>query len=438
MELEQNERVRENEIAQMKMRFFTNISHEIRTPLTLIKGNVDLLSKDLAEKNIKIASFSGLRYSTNRLLGLVDQLLSVRKLENDALDLRVKRADIVLITKNMIQPFISVASSRAISIKVESAFDQLVLPIDEDKYEKIVSNLLSNSLKHAREKGFVKIKIEPLEITELNKYFSDPSIFASDSYVKISVIDNGSGIPEKDLPNIFNRYKQSKIDKDKPDYSGSGIGLNFTKRLIELHHGAITASSKEQVETVFSFVLSLDDKTYEKDSWINAEPVVKGEIQKEEMEVAIGTNNSKEQALILLVEDDLELNQFITSSLKRHFKVITSFNGKEGIDLAQKQLPDIIISDIMMPEMDGYRLCKNIREDELISHTPIILLTAKSDAESKITGYEYGADDYISKPFELNILIARINNLIKLRKQLQASYKQGILTGHQIDMPIKS
>lgn len=434
LEFEHEERIRENEIAQMKMRFFTNISHEIRTPLTLIKGNVDLLSNELAEKNIKIASFNGLNYSTNRLLGLVNQLLSVRKLENDALDLRVKKDDIIQITKTLIQPFTYVATSRDIVIEVASDLDKLILPIDEDKYEKIMSNILSNSLKHVKEKGKIKIQIEMLEVPEIRSYFSDISNKEDDSFVKISVIDNGVGISKKDLPHIFDRFTQSKTDSIKPDYSGTGIGLDFTKRLVGVHHGAIKVSSKQNKETIFSFVLSLNDKTYKKDTWIKAAPARRSEIQIAHTKETSTPKTDKEKALILLVEDDLELNRFISSSLKKQFKVISAYNGKEGITLAQNQLPELIISDIMMPEMDGFELCKHIREDDLISHTPIILLTAKTDIKSQISGYNYGADDYISKPFEQSVLIARINNFIESRKKLQASYKQGILVEHQVDI----
>jgi DNA-binding response OmpR family regulator/two-component sensor histidine kinase len=418
----------------MKMRFFANISHEIRTPLTLIKGNVDLLSNDLDEKKIEIASLNGLRYSTNRLLSLVNQLLSVRKLENDTLDLRVKKDDIVQITKHLIQPFVYVASSKGISIEVESDFDKLILPIDEDKYEKIMSNLLSNSLKHVNVKGQIKIKIEMSVVTELDIYFDDKSNIKDDSFIKISVIDNGVGIPKNDLAHIFERFAQSKIDSKKPDYSGTGIGLDFTKRLVELHHGGITANSKRNVETIFSFVLPLNDKTYKKDNWISTQSTVKQEIIEKRFKETTTGSSKRDMPLVLLVEDDLELNRFISSSLKKQFNVISSYNGKEGIKLAQNHLPDLIISDIMMPEMDGFEMCKYIREDDLISHLPIILLTAKTDAESKITGFEYGADDYISKPFEQSVLNARINNLINSRKKLQTYYRQGILVEHQVEV----
>ena len=428
LEVEHNERLRENEISQMKMRFFNNISHEIRTPLTLIKWNVDLFTDDITFKNKKPDSLIGLRYSTERLLNLVNQLLSVKKLENDALDLKVENNNIVQITNELIKPFVYVASSRQISIDIESDFDKLFLPIDVDKYEKIMSNLLSNSLKFAKQGGFIKIKIDtPNNIKE----YYPGSKLPGNSFVKISVIDNGRGIPQKELSIIFNRFAQSEVNKDRPDYSGTGIGLNFTKRLVELHHGGIIAASTENVETTFSFILSRNDKTYKNDIWVNSKQTIRNQVLIEN-DIVINDEPENRQEVILIIEDDLELNRVITTHFKKQYKVISCYDGKEGLKLVQNQLPDIIVSDIMMPEMDGFTLCNLIREDELISHIPIVLLTSKIDAESKIEGYSCGADDYISKPFDLNILRVRVNNLIENRKRLQSFYKKGILDEHEI------
>nr|WP_319509547.1 two-component regulator propeller domain-containing protein [uncultured Draconibacterium sp.] len=434
LETEQKERVRENEIAQMKMRFFTNISHEIRTPLTLIKGNTDLLSKHLTSSQIHLDSFKGLRHSTNRLLALVNQLLSFKSLENDALGLKVRNDDLLSITKNLIQSFQYVASVRKIKIGIDSDFDKLILPIDKDKYEKIVSNLLSNALKHVKENGKVHVRIEMLKMNEYKTYHRENKNISGTSFVKITVIDNGTGIPETDLPHVFNRYQQSETDKNKPDYSGTGIGLNFTKRLVELHRGAIIAQSTPNIETRFSFILSLDPEIYGNDFSESNELTQKKEILPVSTEGKTGSKQKNNLAVVLLVEDDLELNRFICSSLQNDFKVISSYNGNEGYSLAKNHLPDIIISDIMMPETNGYELCKLVREDDLISHIPIILLTAKADTESKISGYKYGADDYISKPFDLEILKIRIENLISLRKKLQQSYKQGILEEPDVEI----
>lgn len=436
LDMEQNERIREHDIAEMKMRFFTNISHEIRTPLTLIKGNVDLLSQELSDQNLQLSSIDGLRYSTNRLLGLVNQLLSVRKLENDVLDLKIEMTDIIQLTQRLIQPFLYVASSRNITINVETELDKLIIPIDEDKYEKILSNLISNSLKHVKEKGIIKIRIEIADTLETSRYSHKKDMLIDNSFVQISVIDDGVGISKKDLISIFKRFSQSDNDRKKPDYSGTGIGLNFTKRLIALHHGDITAQSKPNVETIVSFILPLHDKSYSEDLWINMESQDKVEDIPSTVSV-LPLDVEKEKPTLLLVEDDLELNRFISNILKSQYHIISCYNGKEALIQIQKQLPDIILSDIMMPKMDGHELCKYLREDEFSSHLPIILLTAKSDNESQITGYEYGADDYIVKPFEPKVLIARIDNLLTSRKKLKSLYKQGMVDSEAIHITNK-
>ncbi|KJF43507.1 hypothetical protein LH29_14945 [Draconibacterium sediminis] len=434
LEIEHKERVRENEIAQMKMRFFTNISHEIRTPLTLIKGNFDVLSKSLNSSQTKSDSFKGLQYSTNRLLTLVNQLLSFKSLENDALELKVRNEDIISLTKNLIQSFQYVASIRNIKIQVESVLDQLIIPVDKDKYEKILSNLITNALKHITENGKVSVCIEMLDREEYSTYQNFNKSLPKTHFVKITTVDNGTGINPTDLPYVFKRYKQSESDKNKPDYSGTGIGLDFVKRLVELHKGAIIAQSIPNVETRFSFILSIDEKVYENVFYKMDEPYKKEEDScvstKSEMKVISNTNSE----MILVVEDDPELNRFICSSLHGDFKVISCYNGSEGYSLAKQHLPSVIISDIMMPETDGFEMCKMIRDDENISHIPIILLTAKTDSDSTITGYKYGADDYVSKPFDLEVLKARIVNLIALRKKLQNRYKQGIFTEPSIEM----
>ena len=419
LEVEHNERVREKEISQMKMKFFTNISHEIRTPLTLIKGNVDYLVKELQERNLTLQSTSGLRNSTERLLRLINQLLSVRQLERDTLDLSIKEDDILSTTHAIVESFRFTSNIKHINITVNSEFKALIVAIDKDKYEKILYNLLSNSIKFAKNNGFIKINIAQKGVNEINKDFKvDPS---HKNFVEISVTDNGKGISKEDLPHIFDRFVHYK-DKQKPDYSGTGIGLDFTKRLLELHNGDILVSSIEKEETCFCFILPvgkirpsehIKQKTIQETSDITPEV-----LQSDDSDLLKKT--------ILLVEDDIELNKFIRHALSDLYKVIPTYDGKEALKAAKIKLPDIIISDVMMPEMDGFTLCKHIREDQLLSHIPIVLLTAKADADNKVLGYQYGADEYITKPFDLHILKVRIHNLIKQRAILQEYYKKAL------------
>lgn len=427
LELEHNERVRENEIAQMKMRFFTNISHEIRTPLTLIKGNVDLLAKKSAFNKEQEGAVKGIQYSTNRLLALVNQLLSFRKLEKDALELYITRKDIIKLTQNLLQPHYYIASHKNISINIETDFESLTIPIDEDKYEKILSNLLSNSLKHSKNKGLIRVKVSYAETNDVRTVFPKAVTPSEKAYIKVSVIDNGTGIAEDDLPYIFERYRQTGSNNRGPDYSGTGIGLNFTRRLVELHKGSITVSSVEDGETCFSVYLPVTEKAYSKEDWLRAEY---GALKKKNPVDPVGPepgNSEKDSVHILIVEDDPELNRFLCTSLGASYKVLSTYNGRQGLLLVKNHMPRIVISDIMMPEMDGFELCKRIRDDEMIAHIPVILLTAKSDADSRIEGYKYGADEYISKPFDIEVLLARINNLIEQRKNLQKSFKMGLI-----------
>ncbi len=426
---EHNERLREKEVSRMKLRFFTNISHEIRTPLTLIKGNVDLLEEEFKKANLQVSSMSALRSSTERLLRLVNQILSFRKMENDALDLKVVNSDLIKITKELLSSFEFAASAKNIRLTIQSECQSLSIPLDQDKYEKIISNLISNSLKFSNENGTVSVLIKKLDISSAEKYFSNTS--NENEYVEIAVVDHGKGIPAKLLPNIFDRFAQSISEHNiqKPDYSGTGIGLNFTKALIDLHRGYMAVSSVENVETCFSFVLPINSIPYSPETIVLNQ--TSSVFEQLEAEIQIPDEQLNEEDVkkrcILLVEDDMELNKFIRVALSDKYLVHAAFNGVEAFAMAQEQLPDIIISDIMMPEMDGITFCRKVREDELISHIPIILLTAKSENKNLIKGYRYGADAYITKPFDLNLLKARIANLIQLRIQLQKAYQTGAL-----------
>lgn len=421
LEIEHNERVRENEISEMKMRFFTNISHEIRTPVTLIKGNVDFLLTELKEKNIVLKSTEGLKNSTERIIKLINQLLTFRKLENDTLDLEVRKEDVIKITNELIESYRFTGNLKGVTLNILTKEKELIVQIDRDKYEKILNNLIANSLRFSKKNGFINIVVEKQSSDQLNNDFVvDGKI---KNYLQVSVIDNGKGIPASLLPHIFDRFVHYDEEKSKPDYSGSGIGLNFTKRLIELHKGAIIVKSQEKVETYFSFILPADEGIYPPENVLKT-------IETETKEAFIPEPdlpaNDQPKKVILLAEDDIELNKTIQNALAGMFKVIPAYDGKEALKLAKNQLPDIIISDIMMPVMDGITLCRSIREDELISHIPIVLLTAKAEVENKIMGFKYGADEYITKPFDFNLLKTRIQNLIKQRSLIQEYYKKAM------------
>lgn len=418
-EIEHSERMREKDISSMKLRFFTNISHELRTPITLINGNIDFLLDELKQMDIVLNSASKLKYSTNKLLKLIDQILSFRKLENDALDLNLRDEEIVGISKDIIGSFQYTGKNKDIHFELKTFKDSIHLPLDKDKYEKIMNNLLSNALKFSHANGTIKIIIEKISNGKIGKDFE----FLNNDfeYLKICVIDNGKGISEKTLPFVFDRYVQGKEHADKPDYSGTGIGLNFTKRLVDLHKGGIDVESITNKETCFYFVIPFSRKAYGIPEIQEAEENTDG-IEKPHLAISptvIGDRNKT----VLLAEDDTELNEFISRALSKHYKVLSSVDGKEAFLLAQEHLPDIIISDLMMPNVNGLELCKLVREDKIISHTPLILLTAKAEDSSRIAGFDYGADEYLTKPFDLKVLLSRTQNLINQRTNLQAYYK---------------
>jgi signal transduction histidine kinase/DNA-binding response OmpR family regulator len=427
LEIEHNERLRENEVSKMKIKFFTNISHELRTPLTLIKGNVDYLAAELSRMKLDLAPVGSLQNSTDRLLRLVNQLLSFRQLENDTLRLEIKDEDVVLLTKNLVESFKYTSRLKNVSIEIETEYAELTVPLDRDKYDKIVSNLVTNSLKFTEDSGLIIIKIESCEPDQLQDIFQQ--LPNANNFIKVSVIDDGKGIPLEKIQHIFERFVHYEKTEKKPDYSSSGIGLDFTKRLVEMHQGVIAATSKENIETCFCFAFPMDKNAYPEEVWKTStitEPAVEIQSTNSPAISSEPSESDENKKTILLAEDDVELNQFICNALKSQFRVISAFNGKEALKLTKSHIPDIIISDIMMPEMDGIELCKALRNNNMISHIPIILLTAKAEVENKITGFTSGADEYVTKPFDLDVLKIRITNLINQRKKLQIYYQNAL------------
>jgi len=430
LEIEHREHAREKEINDMKIKFFANISHEIRTPLTLIYGIVEKLStipiSDL--KNTPV--LSRLKYNTERLLKMVNQLLMFKNLESDALGLYIEDEDVVSLTRIFVEPFKFLAESKRIEIEFIFLVNELTIPLDRDKYEKILSNLLSNALKYTNYQGIIKVVVDVKSQTEVIREYAEINQNKSATpinYIEIQIQDNGIGIPMHEISEIFDRYKRVEGNLSSgPDYSGSGIGLNFTKRLIELHKGAIKVESTEGKGSTFSFIIPISSEIYESKDWVresNKPPIDEYFEPKWEIEDPKLENSIK----ILIVEDDTELNAFIKERLSEFFKVVFAFNGAEGLTLAKSQLPDLIVADIMMPVIDGITMCQKIKEDPLLSHIPIILLTAKSDIEDQISGYKHGADAYVVKPFNFDLLKSQIDGLIKIRRKLQKSFQNGLV-----------
>jgi len=432
------------ETDRLKSRFFANISHEFRTPLTLILGPAEKINPDSSGEEIEKQT-SVIKRNANRLLGLINQLLDLSKLEAGKLELKTSKANIASFIKGITMSFESLAERKDITLKVKSSNDEIEVYFDKEKMTKIMTNLLSNAFKFTQYGGQITVTI----------------IDSEANMVKIEVRDTGVGIADEEMPKLFDRFYQVDSSQTR-EHEGTGIGLALTKELIELHHGTISVDSKledpDEVGTgwtEFAFELSLG-RRHLKDAEIVNHPeteeskdvilsfaeseaknllieelIIDGKdssLQKDGQASQAPQNDSEvyeEKTLILIVEDNADVREFIKDSLGVDYQIEEASNGEQGVRKAEKIIPDLILSDIMMPKMDGNELTRILKNDELTSHIPIILLTAKSEQESKLEGLETGADDYLTKPFDTNELQIRIKNLINIRKKLQEKYSKG-------------
>lgn len=395
LELIQAKAKNEQELNQERLRFYTNITHELRTPLTLILGPLEDLTNDSGlpptyEKKIKVIHSSAIR-----LLNLINQILEFRKTETQNRKLCVGKGNLQALVTEIGLRFKELSRSKTVKFNIDTQHYEATPFFDPDIVTTILNNLLSNAVKYTSEG----------EITlSLKQSHED-----GNDYTEISVSDTGYGIDPAALPHIFDRYYQGKGTHQA---SGSGIGLALVKSLAELHEGTIHAESTPGHGSTFIFRI-LTGNSYP--SALHREE--KPELPPEEIiNAEKGENNSR--TIILIVEDDDDIRKYISSSLETDYQVLEASNGKEGLELALQHIPDIIVSDIMMPVMDGLELCREIKKDVRTSHIPVVLLTAKDSLQDKEEGYESGADSYITKPFSVKLLISRINNLQKGREQL--------------------
>jgi signal transduction histidine kinase/DNA-binding response OmpR family regulator len=402
------------ELDELKTRFFSNISHEFRTPLTLIKGPAEQLAAGVKNKELQEASLLIIR-NANKLQTLINQLLDLSRIERGSMKLKINRGDICLFIRTRASLFSSLANERQIHYRVFVPEENLPLYYDADKLEKIINNLLSNAFKYSKAKSAV----------EINVHFEN-----NFSKLVLVVSDTGQGISPNDLPHIFDRFYQA----DNHVYyqqDSSGIGLALVKELVDLYRGTIAVESELNVGTVFTISLPCSyedfhnhefapgnfDEMPEIFSDIITDPVSDGELKK----------TGSVGPLVLLVEDNADMRQYIISGLKDKFRLIEACNGVEGFEMALKEDPDLIISDVMMPEMDGYQLTSVIKNNPETSHIPVVLLTAKAAEESMLKGFENEADDYLTKPFNGKELVARATNLIRIREKLKEKFSKSIV-----------
>lgn len=411
---ERHERERitqKEEMDQMKFRFFTNISHEFRTPLTLILTPLENLVQHLGESVPLEADslrkqLSSMLQNARNLLSLVNQLLDFRKLEMSGVELRITYGDMVEFSELICAEFNELAKSKNVYLTFESLEKSVYMGFDKEKMRKILNNLLSNALKFTPATGEIKI--------ELRK---ENHGAVSQEMLMITVEDSGEGISEVDLPHIFERFYQST--KVSEQYLGSGIGLHLVREYVALHDGEVSVTSELGKGTVFTLYFPLNLTPEE-----NAQPETS--VEPNEPLPVVADEKSGERRSILLVEDNAEFRQFLKEQLSRLYAIYEAPDGVVGMDLAIEHQPDLIVSDLMMPRRDGLELCRMLKSDIRTSHIPYILLTARTTDDAKLTGYEVGADYYLTKPFNLDILLVRINALIENQRNRQEYFRKTI------------
>lgn len=423
-----------HEIDQIKSHFFINISHEFRTPLTLILGPTKQLLQKFSEDGVR-SQLDLIHRSAKKLNRLVDELLDISKIESGEMKLRVCSLNLISVVKEMALSFQSLAERKKIQFNLTTEGNEIIAYMDRSKLDKILSNVLSNAFKFTPEGGRVEIEIKP-------KPSSFPPLVKGElkrGSVEIIVSDTGIGIPKDQMDKIFDRFYQVDGSHTR-EQEGTGIGLSLTKELIELHKGKIEVESEEGKGSTFRILFPLGkehlkpeeiceeelekEKEYEQEQEkisIEMDDLVKS---KDKYKIDISFSEKQELPSLLVVEDNPDVRKYISMILENHYRIIEAKDGEEGLDKAYDQIPDLIISDIMMPRMDGFQLCKKLKTDTRTSHIPIILLTAKATMKDKVSGLEIGADDYIMKPFEAEELKARIKNLLEQRKRLHEHFQK--------------
>ena len=405
------------ELDQMKSAFFANISHEFRTPLTLILNSLHdkITSLSLSEDPETVRGLQIMDRNAKRLLNLVNQLLDLSKLEAGEMRLNPVDIDLNKFLSLICGSFTSLSVSRRIDFKVELPSESQSVRLDRDKTEDILYNLLSNAFKFTPADGLVSFSAEILNDT-------------TDKYIRIRVSDSGPGVAREEIPFIFNRFYQGQ--RYYADVQGTGIGLALTRELVELQAGKITVDSQEGAGANFTvdlpFVAATAPEVFSEQKIMENECLVSDEAEAGIIDDVGATN---ERPCILVVEDNQDLREYIFTTLKKDYRVLTAENGVRGLEKSMQIIPDLIISDWMMPEMDGLVFCQKIREDQRTSHVPVILLTAVATEDARIRGLETGADDYLTKPFDTRELLTRVRNLIETRKQLRDRFSRELYLG---------
>ena len=408
LKLEQVEKEKWKEVHKLKLRYFTDVSHEFRTPLTLIISPLEeMLQSKKVDKWIK-KRLKSMYYNSKRLLHLIDQILEIRELETGHAELKLAPVKIDAVLGSVVDSFKTLADKKKIQLIYDYPLLDKFYLIDVDKIEKILFNLLSNSFKFTPPGGNIEVYLSLVSSTEKDTF-------------EFKVMDTGSGISQNQIEKVFDRfYKQNN------DGSGAGIGLSLTKSLVELLEGEITVQSTPGEGTMFCIRIPFQRASESGDA--NGSNLFIKPLPLEYQHTLLPSHEDPSQKYdckdsVLFVEDNIELRNYLVDHFKKKYKVFSAINGKEALEIASEKGASIIVSDIMMEVMDGITLCKYLKSDERVAHIPIILLTAKSSYVDRLEGLEIGADDYLSKPFIMKELEARIENILSNRKRLYKRYK---------------
>jgi len=405
--LQQQETFRLKELDRFKTRFYSNITHEFRTPLTVIQGMTNELAKDLPDQSQKKLDL--IRKNSRNLLDLVNQVLDLSKLRAGKLEPALVQSDIIVFLKYLVDAHESLAGLKQINLQFQSKQQSLMMDFDPKQLQLVVTNLISNAIKFTPEEGKVWVVVN--QIDEV-----DPPL------LDIQVRDNGIGIPAGDIPLIFDRFHQARRMQDR---QGSGIGLALVKELVEFMKGSIRIESELGKGSTFFLSFPIQHNA----------PLVTDSTQDHfhiktipEIRIQAPVEVTKDGLpVLLIIEDSVDVTYYLQVCLEDQYQIVTCANGQEGVERAYELIPDVIISDVMMPKMDGFEVCRRIKTDVRTNHIPIILLTAKATMEDKLLGLDQGADAYLIKPFEKAELLLRLNKLMEIRQTLQKKYSSSLL-----------
>jgi len=418
----QAEKIREHE--KLKDRFFANISHEFRNPLTLLMGPLrDLLESSEESDRIRISmqTLSRMERNGQQLLELINQLLDLSKIDAGAITLHRQPVDLCALVEETVRSFAPMAESRKIDLDCDFEDHALNALADPEQLQRAVSNLVSNAIKFTPESGNVTVSVARVE--------------TSDNSLEIRVSDTGTGIPAEDLPHVFDRFYQAEHSRGTGE-RGTGIGLALVKEIVELHGGTVHVNSEPGEGS--EFIINLYDVAEESETELKLrkdgasdeggvpelEPVPVADDENERRESENGA--PADAGTLLLVDDNPDILAWLQPHLSSHYHVIALQQSSDAFEIIREKKPDLVISDVMMPEPDGFELCRAVKEDPEINHIPVILMTARSEETHRLEGLELGADDYITKPFSASELLARVENLIELRRLLREKFSEQV------------